>query len=147
MGFNHYFPYFNLSRKIEYIKDYFIIMYFDLISSTFYKTNKSFITSYLDNIKLNLSTGYITSLNEACFYVPVKGNNITYKVPIIFTNENNILNAVDEKGRDLSPFLGPSKNFFGIKLTPKDIGCKEVIITIEKDESVKRFTENETILF
>jgi hypothetical protein len=121
-------------------------MYFDLISSDFYKNNKSIITRYYDDIKLQFSTGYITALNERCFSVPVKGNNIVYKIPILFTNENNIVTAVDEKGRDLSPFLGPSKNFFGIKLTPRDIGCKEVVISLEND-SVKRFSENETIIF
>ena len=146
MGFFYYFTSFNISHKIDYIKDYFIIMYFDLISSDFYKNNKSIITRYYDDIKLQFSTGYITALNESCFYVPVKGNNIVYKIPILFTNENNIVTAVDEKGRDLSPFLGPSKNFFGIKLTPRDIGCKEVVISLE-DNSVKRFSENETIIF
>ena len=89
MGFFYYFTSFNISHKIDYIKDYFIIMYFDLISSDFYKNNKSIITRYFDDIKLQFSTGYITALNESCFYVPVKGNNIVYKIPILFTNENN----------------------------------------------------------
>ena len=80
MGFFYYFTSFNISHKIDYIKDYFIIMYFDLISSDFYKNNKSIITRYYDDIKLQFSTGYITALNERCFSVPVKGNNIVYKI-------------------------------------------------------------------
>lgn len=146
MGFFHYFPSLNISRKIDYVKDYFIIMYFDLISSDFYKNNRSIIIKYLEDIKLQFSAGYITALNEGCFYVPIKCSNMVYKIPILFTNENNIITAVDEKGRDLSAFLGPSKNFFGIKLTPRDIGCKEVVISLE-DDSIKRFSENETIIF
>lgn len=146
MGIFYYFPSFNISYIKDYIKDYFIIMYFDLISSQFYLHNKELFRYYLGLITLMYSSGKITYVNERCFYVPFKTHSGTYKIPLIFTNDSNILKAVNEDGRDLSCFLGPSKNFFGIKLKPRDIGCKKVTITLQ-DNTDKSFNEDETIVF
>jgi hypothetical protein len=148
MGFFYFLP--DISTKVnyvkEYIKDYFIILYFDFISSSLYLDNKKVFYNYLEAVKLAFLSGYITHVGERCFYVPFRTNSETYKIPLIFTEKQDISKAIDENGKDLSPFLGPYKNFFGIQLTPRDIGCKEVLLVFE-DDSHKRFTENETIIF
>ncbi len=146
MGIFYYIPSLNISHIKEYVKDYFIILYFDIISSQFYLHNKALLQYYTEVLKMMYLSGKITHVNESCFYVPFKTHSGTYKIPLIFTNDSNIVKAVNENGRDLSCFLGPSKNFFGITLKPKDIGCKKVVLTLE-DGSDKTFSEDETIIF
>ena len=59
-------------------------------------------------------------------------------------SNNNVVKITDDKANDLSEWSGPGKNFYGIKLTPSDIGCKKVIVTYDNGEE-KVFDEHNDI--
>lgn len=134
-------PIFELKRPLGSIKEYLILLYFDLISSYYYKNGKNFLSS----LYLWWYSGQLC-YDKKIFYVPYfkKPENIIYKIPYIFRHNNNVIKITDDKGNSLEEYSGPNKDFFGIKLTPKDLDCKHILISYNTGEE-KLFLEDEVI--
>uniref|UniRef100_A0A6C0DKR6 Uncharacterized protein n=1 Tax=viral metagenome TaxID=1070528 RepID=A0A6C0DKR6_9ZZZZ len=137
-------PVFDFKRPIGSIKEYFILLYFDLISSEYYNNGKTVLWSYYQSLYLWSSVGN-TVLGSNTIYVPFKLKDKMYKFPLILRPFNNVIKITDDKGNDLSEWAGPYNNFYGIQLTPKDLGCNKVIITYNNGEEDKLIEENEFI--
>jgi hypothetical protein len=136
-------PVIDYNRPLGSIKEYLILLYLELISSDYYKNGKSFLWSYYQSLYLWYNLGNMI-LGSNTIYVPFKIKDKMYKFPLILRVNNNVTKITDDKGNDLSEWSGPGKNFYGIKLTPSDIDCKNVIITYDNGEE-KVFEENNDI--
>ena len=132
-------PVFEVNRPLASIKEYLILLYFEMISSEYYKNGKSFL-SHLYSWWYSAQLCY----NQKFFYIPFSTTKNMYKIPIIFKQNNNVVKITDEKGNCLNEYAGPGKNFYGMNLTPKDLGCKNIIITYNNGEE-KLITEDEVI--
>lgn len=132
-------PVFEVNRPLASIKEYLILLYFEMISSEYYKNGKSFL-SHLYSWSYSAQLCY----NQKFFYIPFSTTKNMYKIPIIFKQNNNVVKITDEKGNCLNEYAGPGKNFYGMNLTPKDLGCKNIIITYNNGEE-KLITEDEVI--
>lgn len=133
-------PVFDKNRIRGSIKEYLILLYLELISSEYYKNGKNFLSGlYL--------WWYSSQLcyNKKFFYIPFSTTKNIYKIPIIFRPNNKVIKIKDDKGNSLDEYAGPGKNFYGIHLTPKDLGCKSIIITYNTGED-KIFLEDEVII-
>jgi hypothetical protein len=137
-------PVFDCSRPLGSIKEYLILLYLDLISSEYYNNGKTLLWRYYQSLYLWYNLGNVV-LGSNTIYVPFKIKDKMYKIPIILKPYNNVVKITDEKGNDLSEYTGPSNDFYGIKLTPKDLGCKKVIITYDNGEEDKLIDEYEFI--
>ena len=126
-------PAFDFKRPRDSIKEYFILLYLDLISSEYYNNGKSLLMSYYNTLYLWYKLGNIV-LDNRCDYIPFKIRDKLYKFPVIYKPFNNVVKITDSKGNDLSEYAGPSMDFFGIKLTPEDIDCESVIISYNNGE-------------
>lgn len=132
-------PVFDSNRITGSIKEYLILLYFEMISSEYYKNGKSFFSGlYLWWYSAQLC------YNQKFFYIPFSTTKNMYKIPIIFKQNNNVVKITDEKGNCLNEYAGPGKNFYGMNLTPKDLGCKNIIISYNNGEE-KLITEDEVI--
>ena len=132
-------PIFQVNRPLASIKEYLILLYFEMISSEYYKNGKSFL-SHLYSWSYSAQLCY----NQKFFYIPFSTTKNMYKIPIIFKQNNNVVKITDEKGNCLNEYAGPGKNFYGMNLTPKDLGCKNIIISYNNGEE-KLITEDEVI--
>lgn len=132
-------PVFEVNRPLASIKEYLILLYFEMISSEYYKNGKSFL-SHLYSWSYSAQLCY----NQKFFYIPFSTTKNMYKIPIIFKQNNNVVKITDEKGNCLNEYAGPGKNFYGMNLTPKDLGCKNIIISYDNGEE-KLITEDEVI--
>jgi hypothetical protein len=111
------------------IKESLILLYLDLISSDYYKNGNDFLSMlYLKWYSAGLF------YNKKFFYIPFFTKNKMYKIPIILRPYNNVVKITDDKGDSLELYAGPGKDFFGIRLTPKDLGCKMIIISYDNGE-------------
>jgi hypothetical protein len=129
-------PIFDINRPVGSIKEYLILLYLDLVSSEYYKNGKSFLLSlYLWWYSAQLC------YNKKFFYIPFSTAKNMYKIPIILGHNNNVVKITDEKGNCLDEYAGPGKNFYGIKLRPKDLDCKSIIITYDNGEEDKLIDE------
>ncbi len=136
-------PVFDYRRPFGSLKEYFILLYFELISSQYYNEGKALLWRYSEAISLWYNLGNAV-LGRTNIYVPFKLKNNLYKFPLILSPSSDVKKITDDKGNDLSEWAGPFKNFYGIKLTPKDLGCKKIIIAYN-DGEVKTFEEDENI--
>ena len=126
-------PVLDYNRPIGSIKEYLILLYFELISTEYYKNGKSLLWSYWHSLFLWCNAGSIIS-GPKCIYVPFYNEDKIYKIPLILRTNDNIIKITDDKGNDLREWAGPYKNFYSIKLTPEDIGCKKVIVSYDNGE-------------
>jgi hypothetical protein len=126
-------PLLDYNRPIGSIKEYLILLYFELISTEYYNNGKSLLFSYYQSLHIWYNSGNMV-LGSYTSYVPFKIKDKMYKFPLILRTNNNVVKITDDKGKDLSEWTGPYKNFYGIKLTPKDLGCKKVIVTYDNGE-------------
>jgi len=133
-------PVFDSNRIIGSIKEYLILLYLDLISSEYYKNGKTF----LSGLYLWWYSGQLC-YNKKFFYIPFCTTKNNYKIPIIFRPNNNVATITDEKGNSLDEYAGPGKNFYGIQLRPKDLDCKNIIITYNNGEEDKLIDEHQYI--
>lgn len=133
-------PIFERTRILGSIKEYLILLYFDLISSQYYKDGKSYLTGlYLWWYSAQLC------YNKKFFYIPFFTAKTMYKIPFIFRPYNNVVSITDEKGNSLDEYAGPGKDFYGMKLRPKDLGCKNIIISYNNGKEDKLINEDEVI--
>ena len=133
-------PVFNCSRPLGSVKEYLILLYLDLISSEYYKNGKSLLSGlYLWWYSAQLC------YNKKFFYIPFSTTKNMYKIPIILGHNNNVVNITDEKGNSLDEYAGPGKNFYRMKLRPKDLDCKSIIISYANGEEDKLIDEYEFI--
>ena len=133
-------PIFKVNRPLGSIKEYLILLYLDLISSEYYKNGKSLLSGlYLRWYSAQLC------YNKKFFYIPFSTNEKIYKIPYIIRAYNNVAKITDEKGNSLDDYAGPGKNFYGMKLRPKDLGCKKIIISYDNGEEDKLIDEYEFI--
>ena len=136
-------PVIDYNRPLGSIKEYLILLYLELISSDYYKNGKSFLWSYYQSLYLWYNLGNMI-LGSNTIYVPFKIKDKMYKFPLILRVNNNVTKITDDKGNDLSEWSGPGKNFYGIKLTPSDLGYKKVIVTYDNGDE-KVFDEHNDI--
>lgn len=133
-------PTFDFNRPTGSIKEYLILLYLDLISSDYYKNGKSFLSGlYLWWYSAQLC------YNQKFFYIPFSTTKNIYKIPIILGHNNNVVKITDEKGNSLEEYAGPGKNFYGMKLRPKDLDCKSIIISYDNGEEDKLIDEYQYI--
>ena len=133
-------PIFEVNRLLGSIKEYLILLYFEMISSEYYKNGKSFL-SHLYSCWYSAQLCY----NKKFFYIPFTTNEKIYKIPYIIRAYNNVVKITDEKGNCLNEYAGPGKNFYGMKLRPKDLDCKSIIISYDNGEEDKLIDEYEFI--
>ena len=133
-------PNFDFNRPIGEIKEYLILLYLDLISSEYYKNGKS----YLSGLYLWWYSAQLC-YNKKFFYIPFSTTKNMYKIPIILGHNNNVAKITDEKGNSLDEYAGPGKNFYGMKLRPKDLDCKSIIISYDNGEEDKLIDEYQVI--
>ena len=137
-------PILDYSRPLGSIKEYLILLYFDLISSEYYNNGKSLLWSYYQSLFLWCNAGNMV-LGPKCIYVPFKIKDKLYKFPIILGHNNNVAKITDEKGNSLDEYAGPGKDFYGMKLRPKDLDCKSIIISYDNGDEDKLIDEYQVI--
>ncbi len=131
-------PVFDSNRIVGSIKEYLILLYLDLISSDYYKNGKNFLSGlylwwYSGGILFDKHTTFIPFITRT--------NSNIYKIPYIIRPYNNVVKITDEKGNSLEEYAGPAKNFYEMKLRPKDLECKSVIISYDNGEEDKLIDE------
>ena len=134
-------PVFDSNRITGSIKEYLILLYFEMISSVYYKNGKS----YLSGLYLWWYSAQLC-YNKKFFYIPFSTTKNMYKIPIILKPNNNVVKITDEKGNCLDEYAGPGKNFYGMKLRPKDLDCKSIIISYDNGDEDKLIDEYQVII-
>ena len=137
-------PNFDFNRPMGEIKEYLILLYLDLISSEYYKNGKTLLWRYYQSLFLWYNLGNMV-LGSNKIYVPFKIKDKLYKFPIILGHNNNVVKITDEKGNSLDEYAGPGKNFYGMKLRPKDLDCKSIIISYDNGDEDKLIDEYQVI--
>ena len=92
-------------------------------------------------------------LTKDLYYIEYFHEGKTYRIvfPIKSYNDINIVkvNSLFNDSVEIIKYLGPNNNFHGVKLTPKDIGYKNINITYFKEEDLttitKTFSEDQVL--
>ncbi len=92
-------------------------------------------------------------LTKDLYYIDYfhEGKNYRLVFPIKNYNEINVvkIKSLFNESSEIIKYLGPNNNFHGVKITPKDIGYKNVTITYFKEEDLttitKTFSEDQVL--
>ena len=83
-------------------------------------------------------------LTKDLYYIDYFYEGKIYRIvfPIKSYNEINVVkvNSPFNDNSNITKYLGPNNNFHGSKITPNDIGCKNISITYFKEEDLTTIT-------
>ena len=84
-------------------------------------------------------------LTKDLYYIDYFYEDKNYRLVFPIKNYNDInvvtINSPFNDTLNITKYLGPNNDFHGLKLTPKDIGYKDISITYFKEEDLKTITK------